>query len=107
MKKPQQSVTSLPPSPDEEQRKRVIKYTVAMSVRLVCVVLFFFVHGWWLILVVVAAVVLPYFAVVVANTASTAGRGTVVRPGSIVRLRPTPMPGDGPSPQSGPEGDRA
>jgi len=95
MKKPQQSVTSLPPSPDEEQRKRVIKYTVAMSVRLVCVVLFFFVHGWWLILVVVAAVVLPYFAVVVANTASSAGAGKVVRPGSIVPLHPVPMPPDG------------
>jgi uncharacterized membrane protein YdbT with pleckstrin-like domain len=86
MKKPaQQSVTSLPPSPDEERRGRMIKYSVAMSVRVVCVILCFFVHGWWLLVLAVLAVVLPYFAVVLANTAVRSSN-VVLRPGSIVRI---------------------
>jgi hypothetical protein len=91
-KTPQQSITSLPPSPDEERHSRVVKYTVAMSVRLLCVVLCFFVHGWFLLAAVIGALVLPYIAVVLANTASTAGRGKVLRPGSILRVEPTMPP---------------
>jgi cell division septal protein FtsQ len=93
-KPPQQSITSLPPSPDEERRTRVMKYSIAMSVRLLCVVLCFFVHGWLLLLAVIAALVLPYVAVVVANTASTSGSGTVLRPGSILRFQRPPTQGD-------------
>ena len=94
MKKPPQlSITSLPPSPDEERRSRVVRYSIAMAVRLVCVVLCFFVHGWFLLIAVVAALVLPYFAVVIANTTSR-GRGAAVeRPGSIVRFQPPTPPG--------------
>jgi hypothetical protein len=95
MKKPtQQSITSLPPSPDEERHSRVVKYSIAMSVRLVCVVLCFFVHGWFLLAAVIAALLLPYVAVVVANTASRTGGGVVERPGSIVRVQPPTPPGD-------------
>jgi hypothetical protein len=57
------------------------------------VVLCFFVQGWFLLLAVVAALVLPYVAVVVANTASTRGSGTVLRPGSILRFQRPPTPG--------------
>jgi len=89
MKKQQQSVTSLPPSPDEERHSRVVKYAVAMSVRMACVVLCFFLHGWWLVAAVIGAVVLPYIAVVLANTASAGGGAAVIRPGSIVPLRVT------------------
>lgn len=63
-----QVVTSLAESPYEERRSRFIKYTIAMVIRVICIVLavtvpvglitFFFVAG---------AVFLPYFAVVIAN----------------------------------------
>ena len=87
-KPPQQSVTSLPASPEEERRVRVIKYTIAMSVRLLCVILCFFVQGWWLVAAVIGALVLPYVAVVIANTKTRDASATVLRPGSVVRLLP-------------------
>jgi predicted tellurium resistance membrane protein TerC len=80
----QQTVTSLPPSPADDRRVRMIKYTVAMSIRVVCVLLMFVVHGWWLLLVVIGAVVLPYIAVVLANNTHGGVGGSVERPGGIV-----------------------
>jgi len=82
-----QSVTSLPASPAEDRRKRMIQYTIAMSVRMVCVLLFFFVHGWWLLVVAIAAVVLPYFAVVIANNSSRAPSNRVEPPGGVIVIR--------------------
>ena len=84
MKKAQQSVTSLPASPDHERHVRMIKYSVAMGIRMVCIVLLLFVQGWWLILCAAGAIFLPYFAVVIANVAVAPKKTTVVRPGSIV-----------------------
>jgi hypothetical protein len=93
-KQPHQSITSLPPSPDQERHSRVVKYSVAMGVRLVCFGLCFVVQGWWLVAVLVAAIVLPYIAVVLANTIAPDERTDVARPGSIVRYteptQPTP-----------------
>jgi len=88
MKKAQQSVTSLPASPDHERHVRMIKYSVAMGIRMVCIVLLLFVQGWWLILFAAGAIVLPYFAVVIANVAAAPKRSDVVRPGSIVLVQP-------------------
>ncbi len=79
----QQSITSLPPSPEAERRARMIKYSVAMGIRMVCIVLLLFVHDWWLLVCAAGAIVLPYFAVVVANVHGGAPAGTVVRPGAI------------------------
>lgn len=63
-----QSVTSLEVSPEEERRNRFIKYTVAMIIRSVCVVLAVLVPlGWLTVLFAAGAVFLPYFAVVIAN----------------------------------------
>lgn len=84
MKKAQQSVTSLPASPDHERHVRMIKYSVAMGVRMVCIVLLLFVQGWWLIVCAAGAIILPYFAVVIANVAVAPKQAAVVRPGSIV-----------------------
>ena len=84
MKNPQ-PVTSLPESPDDERRRRIVRYGIAMSIRVACVIACFFVQGWWLLIPLVGAVVLPYIAVVLANV----GGGetvTVERPGSIVRV---------------------
>ena len=51
----------------DEMRARMIKYSVSMGIRIVCLFLLFFVHGWLLWVVVAGAVVIPYFAVILAN----------------------------------------
>ncbi|WP_422391834.1 DUF3099 domain-containing protein [Arthrobacter sp. N1] len=49
-------------------RTRMIRYTVSMSIRLVCFILVFVVpYGWLSWVMIAGAVFLPYFAVVVAN----------------------------------------
>jgi Protein of unknown function (DUF3099) len=92
MKQPQ-SITALPESPDAERHRRMIKYLVAMVIRVACIILCFFVHGWWLLLPIVGALVLPYVAVVFANVGS-GGQSGVVNPGvpearAIESARPT------------------
>ncbi|WP_353814111.1 DUF3099 domain-containing protein [Agromyces sp. SYSU T00266] len=82
---PLQSITSLPPSPEAERRSRMVKYTVMMSIRVACIVALLFVQGWWLLVFALGAVFLPYFAVVVANVATTR-RSEVESPGGIVPL---------------------
>lgn len=61
----------------------MIKYTIAMSVRVLCIVAMLFVHGWWLAVCAAGAILLPYFAVVVANVHSDPRGATVVRPGAV------------------------
>jgi hypothetical protein len=93
-KQPIQSATALPPSPDEERRGRMIKYTIAMSLRFVC---FFvalamsFPPTWWTLIPIAGAVVLPYVAVVLANTVVHPNVSAVERPGSLVPLSPSPL----------------
>lgn len=65
----------------------MIKYSIAMSIRVVCLVLMLFVHGWWLALCVAGAIILPYIAVVLANVGTTAKGPEVLRPGALVPLR--------------------
>jgi hypothetical protein len=48
-------------------RQRMIKYAVAMGIRMVCLILIFVVDGWLKILPVIGAVFLPWFAVIIAN----------------------------------------
>jgi hypothetical protein len=79
-----QSITSLPESPADERRRRMIRYAIAMSIRVVCVILCLFVHGWWLLVPIAGAVILPYVAVVLANVGSNPN-GAVERPGGLVR----------------------
>ncbi len=64
----------------------MIKYTVMMSIRVACIVALLFVQGWWLLVFALGAVFLPYFAVVVANVATTR-RSDVESPGGLVPLR--------------------
>lgn len=54
----------------DEMHTRMVKYTVSMSIRLVCLFLLFFVHGWLMWVVIAGAVVLPWIAVVIANGGS-------------------------------------
>lgn len=63
----------------------MLKYTLAMSIRVLCILSMLFLKGWWLILPAFGAVVLPYFAVVLANVPSKMQRSKVLRPGAIER----------------------
>lgn len=71
MTNPVHSITDAPLKHSVEQRSRMIRYTVAMSIRIVCFILAAVVgmvwQSWWAIAFVVAAVVLPYLAVIDAN----------------------------------------
>ncbi|GAA2245978.1 DUF3099 domain-containing protein [Herbiconiux moechotypicola] len=98
MKQRHPSVTSLPPSPDDERRGRMTKYLVMMSIRVVCLVLILFVREWWAVVLLAAgAVLIPYFAVVVANVGSS-WVSKAERPGAIEVFRRPDTPG-GPSAQ--------
>ncbi|RZU65167.1 DUF3099 family protein [Microterricola gilva] len=80
-----ESITSLPVSPEVERRNRMLKYTLAMGIRVLCVLSMLFLKGWWLLLPAIGAVVLPYFAVVIANVPSKAKSSNLLRPGAIER----------------------
>lgn len=61
------SITDAATAHSEEMRQRMIKYAVAMGIRMVCLILIFVVDGWFKILPVIGAVFLPWFAVIIAN----------------------------------------
>ena len=88
MKKPQQSITTLPPSPEAERRSRMIKYSVMMGIRVACIVALLFAQGWWIAVFAVGAVVLPYFAVIIANVTTVRRGDEVMRPGGVVPVAP-------------------
>lgn len=80
------TITSLPPSPADDRHGRMVKYSVAMGVRIVCLVLCFaFPVGWWTLLPILGAVLLPYYAVVLANVGHERG-GDVEAPSGVVEL---------------------
>lgn len=87
------TITSLPPSPDEERHGRMIRYCLAMLVRLVCIIVAFLVPGWWALVPAIGAVVLPYIAVVLANVGHEGIRGEVTRPGGVELYRPSAQSG--------------
>lgn len=64
------SITDARTPHSDEVRVRMIKYSISMGIRLVCLVLVFFVEGWLQWVVIAGAVVLPYFAVIFANGGS-------------------------------------
>src|SRR5688500_18306757 len=96
------ATTMRPPSPEAERRSRMIKYTIAMSIRVLCIFAMLFAQGWWLAVCAAGAIFLPYFAVVLANVGSPTGRTTVLRPGSIVLSTPPQNDGRADAPAGGP-----
>jgi hypothetical protein len=84
MKKQLQSATSLPIAPIDERRIRMIKYSIAMGIRMACIIAMLFVTGWWLVVCATGAIVLPYFAMIVANVKMAPKQGVVERPATIV-----------------------
>ncbi|MEC5180672.1 DUF3099 domain-containing protein [Arthrobacter sp. CG_A4] len=61
------SITDAATAHSEEIRQRMIKYAVAMGIRMVCLVLIFVVDGWFKVIPIIGAVFLPWVAVIVAN----------------------------------------
>jgi hypothetical protein len=82
-----QSITTVSQSPDEERKSRMLKYTIAMTIRVVCIVVAIFVEGWLMWLAFAGAIFLPYFAVVLANAQGP-------RPGEISRVTQVSKPVD-------------
>ncbi|GAA2176088.1 hypothetical protein GCM10009784_21150 [Arthrobacter parietis] len=54
----------------DDMRQRMIKYSVSMGIRMVCLILVFVVEGWLQWVMIAGAVFLPYFAVIIANGGS-------------------------------------
>lgn len=95
-----QSITSLPPSPDQERRARMLRYTIAMTIRVACIFAMLFVQGWWLVVFAAGAIFLPYVAVVLANAQGTGRSGHVVAPDR--QLPAAPSSPSGSTPPAGP-----
>lgn len=81
---PTSAITSLPMSPDEERNARMMKYSIAMGIRMVCIAACFVAPGWWLLIPALGAIVLPYFAVIAANTVVNRSGPAVERPGAML-----------------------
>lgn len=86
-------VTTLPLSPEEDRHRRMFRYALMMSIRVVCIVLLVVIPWPWALIPGIGAVFLPYFAVLVANATSGSVR-QVERPEpqetSIMRLGEEP-----------------
>ncbi len=61
------SITDAAAAHSEDMRERMIKYALAMGIRMVCIILIFVVDGWLKLVAVAGAVLLPWIAVVIAN----------------------------------------
>jgi hypothetical protein len=61
------SITDAAAAHSEDMRERMIKYAVAMGIRMVCLIMIFVVDGWFKLVAVAGAVFLPWIAVVIAN----------------------------------------
>lgn len=78
------AITSLPTSPDDERRSRMVRYSIAMGIRMICIVACFVTPGWWMLIPALGAIVLPYFAVIAANTVVSSPRTAIERPGALL-----------------------
>jgi hypothetical protein len=68
-------VTSLHEAPDVERKRRILIYTISMTVRFICVIAIVFTSGVWQWISGIGAIFLPYFAVVIANNVGGEAKG--------------------------------
>ncbi|MET3720444.1 MULTISPECIES: DUF3099 domain-containing protein [unclassified Arthrobacter] len=61
------SITDAGTAHSEDMHRRMMKYALAMGIRMVCLILIFVVDGWFKLVMVAGAVFLPWIAVVIAN----------------------------------------
>lgn len=64
------NITDAREAHSDEMRSRMIKYSISMGIRMVCLILVFVVDGWLQWVMIAGAVFLPYFAVIIANGGS-------------------------------------
>ncbi|MBG0739620.1 DUF3099 domain-containing protein [Paeniglutamicibacter antarcticus] len=64
------NITDAPIAHSDDMHRRMVKYSLAMGIRLVCLFLIFVLPGWFKIIAIVGAVALPWFAVIIANGGS-------------------------------------
>ena len=81
------TVTSVEVSPEEDRRARFISYTIAMVIRVACVVLAMVVQGWLMWVFFAGAILLPYFAVVGANTIGSTKSRNSAKPVAVEPLK--------------------
>lgn len=72
-----QSATSIDQNPEQERNARMRRYTIAMTVRMICLVLGVFTQGPLMWVFFAGAIFLPYFAVVAANVQSSSKAPTL------------------------------
>lgn len=65
-----QAITNAAVPHSEEMRKRMLKYSITMGIRMVCLAAIFVFDGWYKLIPIVGAVVLPWVAVILANGGS-------------------------------------
>ncbi len=80
-----QSITSIPRSPNDDRHSRMVRYSIGMAIRVVCLISLVFLRGWWLLVPAIIAVAGPMVLVVLANAVAPKTPTAVERPGSIVR----------------------
>jgi hypothetical protein len=85
------SITEIPLSPERDRHLRMARYSIAMGIRVICIVACLFAPGWWLLIPATGAVFLPYVAVVIANNVHRATY-RVERPGAVARIDNGPEP---------------
>lgn len=61
------SITNAAVPHSDEMRQRMIKYSITMGIRMVCLALIFVFDGWFKVIPVAGAVILPWVAVMIAN----------------------------------------
>ena len=96
------TITTLPRSPEDDRHARMVRYSITMGIRLVCIALCLVVQGWWLLLCAAGAIFLPYIAVVFANVV-VAKTTTVERPVVSLRMISSHQPDDARDPEQGQE----
>lgn len=86
-----QSVTDLPPAPDAERHSRMLWYSIAMGIRMICILaIFLFPNPIVIALCAAGAIFLPWFAVVNANAPKNgeATRRVSAHEGALQRAEP-------------------
>ncbi|MCW1250263.1 DUF3099 domain-containing protein [Acaricomes phytoseiuli] len=81
-----QNITTAHTSHSDDIHRRLVKYSIAMGIRMVCLFAMFFVDGLWKLVPIAGAVFLPWFAVIIAN-----GGGDTVRPDQNALLTQAPQ----------------
>lgn len=80
------SITNASAPHSEEMHQRMVKYAVAMGIRMVCLAAIFVFDGWFKLIPVIGAVILPWVAVVIAN-----GGADIVHQEPVKLLDEAPM----------------